>query len=259
MLFCDLGGGSLDGGDPASPRCLGPPRSTPAGCGAAHGPRHSAYSLLLSSVIPLLGFSLSSFLGYGFARLFRLEAEILVCCYFALQGPTPVSIFAGSVSLSLSLFSCYSVVFLVADVAFLFFFSPGAGETQTREWFVFPLVSLRPGHAHRLRPVRLHLQLPLGHRPRLFLFFSLSFRLWWSVQAVVGLILSLSLSLSLSWRCSCAACMLRLLRERGGGLPDGAPNYYYDGLCRFGHEHGAVSRTVRPEQPMLPPLPPAAL
>ena len=80
--------------------------------------------------------------------------------------------------------------FLVAVVAFLFF-SPGAGETQTREWFVFPLVSLRPGHAHRLRPVLLHLQLPLGHRPRLF-FFS-SFRRWWSVLAVVGLSLSLSL------------------------------------------------------------------
>ena len=44
---CCLGGGSLGGGDPVSPRCLGPPRSTPKGCGAAHGPRHPAYLLLL--------------------------------------------------------------------------------------------------------------------------------------------------------------------------------------------------------------------
>ena len=47
--FCCLGGGSLDGGDPVSPRCLGPSRSTPEGCGAAHGPRHPAYLLLLGS------------------------------------------------------------------------------------------------------------------------------------------------------------------------------------------------------------------
>ena len=46
-----LGGGSLDGGDLASPRCLGPPGSTPEGCGAAHGPRHPAYPLLLRPVI----------------------------------------------------------------------------------------------------------------------------------------------------------------------------------------------------------------
>ena len=47
VSFCCLGGGSLDGGDLVSPRCLGPSRLTPEGCGAAHGPRHPAYLLLL--------------------------------------------------------------------------------------------------------------------------------------------------------------------------------------------------------------------
>ena len=134
MLFCYLGGGSLDGGDLASPRCLGPPRSTPAGRGAAHGPRHPAYSLLLSSVIPLLGFSLSSFLGHGFARLFRLEAEILVCCYLALQDPTPVSIFAGS----LSLFSCYSVVFWSPTSRFSSFSLQVLGKHKPVSGLCFP-------------------------------------------------------------------------------------------------------------------------
>ena len=46
VCFCCLGGGSLDGGDLVSPRCLGPSRLTPEGCGAAHGPRHPAYLLL---------------------------------------------------------------------------------------------------------------------------------------------------------------------------------------------------------------------
>ena len=51
VKVCYLGGGSLDGGDLASPRCLGPPGSTPEGRGAAHGPRHPAYPLLLRPVI----------------------------------------------------------------------------------------------------------------------------------------------------------------------------------------------------------------
>ena len=56
VKVCYLGGGSLDGGDPGSPRCLGPSRSTPEGCGAAHGPRHPAYPLLPRSLILLWGF-----------------------------------------------------------------------------------------------------------------------------------------------------------------------------------------------------------
>ena len=71
VRVCYLGGGSLDGGDIASPRCLGPPRSTPEGRGAAHGPRHPAYPLLLRVVIPLLGFPLSFFLVFGFGVRFR--------------------------------------------------------------------------------------------------------------------------------------------------------------------------------------------
>ena len=47
--LCCLGGGSLDGGDLVSPRRLGPSRSTPGGCGAAHGPRHPANLLLLGT------------------------------------------------------------------------------------------------------------------------------------------------------------------------------------------------------------------
>ena len=47
VSFCCLEGGSLDGGDLVSPRFLGPSRSTSEGCGAAHGPRHPAYLLLL--------------------------------------------------------------------------------------------------------------------------------------------------------------------------------------------------------------------
>ena len=58
---CYLEGGSLDGGDLVSPRCLGPSRSTSEGSGAAHGPRHPAYPLLPRSVILLWVFGSHSF------------------------------------------------------------------------------------------------------------------------------------------------------------------------------------------------------
>ena len=44
--FSYLEGGSLDGGDLVSPRCLGPSRLTSGGCGPARGPRHPANLLL---------------------------------------------------------------------------------------------------------------------------------------------------------------------------------------------------------------------
>ena len=44
---------------------------------------------------------------------------------------------------------------------------------QTMQWFAFPLVFLRPGHALSLRPVLLQRHLPQGHRPAcVFKFFS---------------------------------------------------------------------------------------
>ena len=58
---CYLEGGSLDGGDLVSPRCLGPSRSTSEGRGAAHGPRHPAYPLF-----PSLSFPRSLILFWGF-------------------------------------------------------------------------------------------------------------------------------------------------------------------------------------------------
>ena len=51
VTVCYLGGGSLGRGDLVSPRRLGPSRSTPEGCGAAHGPRHPAYLLLLGGSV----------------------------------------------------------------------------------------------------------------------------------------------------------------------------------------------------------------
>ena len=54
-----------------------------------------------------------------------------------------------------------------------------------------------------------------------------------SVLVLVGLSLFLSRSLSLSFR-SCLHCMNAvLLRDKGGGLPDGAPNHDYDGVGFF--------------------------
>ena len=105
---CYLGGGSLDGGDLASPRCLGPSRSTPEGCGAAHGPRHPAYPLLLRPVISSWGFRFLSSWSLGLAWVFRSEAEILCLFLFALQDPTPVRLILGFLSF-LWLFGCFFV------------------------------------------------------------------------------------------------------------------------------------------------------
>ena len=43
---------------------------------------------------------------------------------------------------------------------------------QTMQWFAFPLVFFRPGHALSLRPVLLQRHLPQGHRPACVFKFS---------------------------------------------------------------------------------------
>ena len=196
---------------------------------------------------------------------FRSEAEIFCSLLFALQDPTRVRIVAGSLSLSL-FFSCCLVVFCSPLSRFSLSPLSGAGETQTALRFVVPLVSLRPEHAHRPRPVLLRLQLHLGQRPHLLFSFFLtsSCRWWWvrSVLAEVGLSLSLSLSL---WSLFLLAVLLALharlrCKEKEGVAYQTAPPVMTMIVLVFlGREHGAVSRTVRPELPMLPPLPPAAL
>ena len=190
VSFCCLGGGSLDGGDLVSPRCLGPSRPTPEGRGAAHGPRHPAYPLLLRHLILPWGFRLLSSRFLGSAWVFRSEAEILCLLLFALQDPTPVSFVAG-VSLSLSLSSlCCLVVLLLAVVAFLFLSSSGAGETQTALRFVVPLVLTWPRSSSSTRTST---TAPTPRRAPAPAVFFLSFSVF-----VVGVALSLSLSLSLS-------------------------------------------------------------
>ena len=242
MLLCYLGGGSLDGGDLGSPRCLGPPTLTPEGCGAAHGPRHPAYPLLLRSLIPLWGFGSHSSWAEGSICVFAPKQRCFVRFCFALQDPTPVR-------------CCW--LFLFAVVASLFFFSPGVGKHKPRCSLWFPLCF--PGRVPHLQPVHLRLPLHQGIPPApVFFFFCRRLAVcggFRSVLAVAGLSLSLSLSLR-----SCLRCMYACVNKRqGGGLPDGAPNYDDDGIDFSGKEHGTVSRTVRQELPMLPPLPPAAL
>ena len=158
----------------------------------------------------------------GSVLLFCSEAKILCQLLSALQGPTPVRLILGSSS-PLLLSGC----FLFAVVASLFFsLLQALGKHKPHRGLWFPLCFL--GRAPRLRPV--HLRLPLHQgitpAPAVFFFFpSSSSRRWWWGSVCLGgggpLSLSLSLSLFLC-RPACAACMLLLQRERGGGLQDGA-------------------------------------
>ena len=64
-----------------SPRCLGPSRSTPEGCGAAHGPRHPAYLLLLGSKCPGLFFGLGLYRDVWVrSRLSARKQKVSVGC-----------------------------------------------------------------------------------------------------------------------------------------------------------------------------------
>ena len=83
LSLCNLEGGSLDGGDLVSPRCIGPSRLTSGGCGAAHGPRHPAYLLFLGSKGSGL-FRFMSFLGSGFARSCQLGSKNYLLALVAL-------------------------------------------------------------------------------------------------------------------------------------------------------------------------------
>ena len=151
-------------------------------------------SLLLRSLIPFWGFgSHSSWVVGSVVFLLARKHRFFVRFHFAFQRPDPCENCCW-VSLSLSLsFSRCLVVLLFAVVAFLFFISLCAGETQTVSRLVVPVVSLRPGHTHRLRPVLLRPHLHQGMPPARVFFF-------WSVLVVVGLSLSLSLSVVLLQR-----------------------------------------------------------
>ena len=86
-----------------SPRCLGPSRSTLEGCGAAHGPCHPAYVLLLGLAGSGL-FRLMSFLGSGCARCCLLGSKNSLLALFAQMMAVVLSLSAKSANgLGLSL------------------------------------------------------------------------------------------------------------------------------------------------------------
>ena len=193
VKVCYLGGGSLDGGDLASPRCLGPPGSTPEGRGAAHGPRHPAYPLLLRPVISFWGFRFHSSWFLGSVWVFALKQRFLYAFVLPFKTRRVLALWLVSLSLSLSFsFSCCLLFLLQCVVAFLFLSSSGAGETQTALRFVVPLVFL-PGHALCHRPVPPAPHFLLGHRPAPV--FSILFLVVWFCCRRLSLSLSLFLSL----------------------------------------------------------------
>ena len=185
FCFCYLGGGSL---------------------GAAHGPRHPAYPLLLRPVISSWGFRFLSSWFLGSAWVFRSEAEILCALLSALQDPTPVRIISGSLSFPW-LFGCF---FCSPSSRLSFLSSPGAGEPQTALRFVVPLVfSSWPRSTSSTRTSATAPTPRRGSRTcGLCVFFWFVF--------VVGVSLSLSLSLSL-WCRSPLLC--KHLRENTWGWP----------------------------------------
>ena len=151
-------------------------------------PRLSFASKINDSALGFLAFIL---LGL-WVRLFFFcsEAEIFCPLLFCPWRPDPCEN-CCCINLFLLLFG----LFFGRRRRVIFHSSPGAGMTQTALRFVVSLVSLRPGHGHRPRPVLLRLQLHLGQRPRLFFLFVVV-PLWWvSVCFGCGGPLSLSLSL----------------------------------------------------------------
>ena len=235
-----------------SPRCLGPSRPTPEGRGAAHGPRHPAYPLLLRHLILLWGFRLLFSRFLGSVWVFRSEAEILCLLLFALQDPTPVSFVVG-VSLSLSL-SCCLVVLLLAVVAFLFLSSSGAGETQTALRFVVPLVLTWPRSSSSTRTSTTAPTPRRAPAPAVFFFVLFCFRC-----RRRSLSLSLSLfSLSLYLFSVGRPCLQAYMREQTGVAYKTAPPIIIT-IVFFsfflGKEHWTAPRTDRPELSVLPPLP----
>ena len=116
---------------------------------------------------------------------------------------------------------------------FFFFSSSGAGETQTAQRFVVPLVLSRPRSSSSTRSPSSTDTSRHTARTCCFVFFFRRLAVGggvWSVLAVVGLSRSLSLSFS-AVRLAMHVCLLP--RERGGGLPDGAPSYDHNCLGFF--------------------------
>ena len=129
---------------------------------------------------------------------------------------------------SLSLLSgCF--LFAVVASLFFFFFSSGAGETQTAQRFVVPLVLSRPRSSSSTRSPSSTDTSRHTARTCFFFLFSSSRRWWWGLVCLGG---GGPLSLSLSAvRLALHVCLLT--RERGGGLPDGAPSYDHNCLFYF--------------------------
>ena len=135
----------------------------------------------------------------------------------------------------------------------------------------FPLCSLPPAHALRPRPVLRVPHLHLGEAPAPVFFCYVAVarcpcRVFFLLVSlvVVGLVLSwlfwASLPLSLSlWFYAGAlwVCMHVSERERDGVAYKTAPPFIIIIIVFWGCEHGAVSRTLRPEPLVLPPPPPA--
>ena len=158
------------------------------------------------------------------------------------------------VSLSLSFF-CWSVVLLLAVVAFLFLFSSGAGETQAVSVCGSPCVD--PAALFFLDPYSRHRTYIKAYLPHLLFLFLVWFR---CRRFALSLSLSFSLSLSLSlslWFRSPRLCM-QMLKNTLGWPTRRRPHYYHDCFDFFlGREHRTVARTDCPELSVLPPFPPA--
>ena len=176
-------------------------------------PRLSFVSQIFDSA---LGFWLSFFLVCGVRYVFSLGSRDFLSASCLPFKTRPLwDLFLGP-SHFLLLFGC----FLVAVVAFLFFSSSSAGETQTALRFVAPLVSLRPERWPRPSPSTRtpssSTYTSRSYRPPLFFLFFRWYFLHRSVlPVVVGLLVCLwslvsvgvSLSLSLSPCWSCLRCM----------------------------------------------------
>ena len=111
------------------------------------------------------------------------------------------------------------------------------------------------GHNLLLRPVLRGRHLHQGLHPHLPFFLSTSL-----VSLVVvgcGLLCLIWASLSLSRWFGCIGCLHARISQREGVAYKTAPPFIIIIIVFWGCEHGAVSRTFRPEPLVLPPPPPA--
>ena len=144
---------------------------------------------------------------------FLLGSEDFLCAFVCPSRPDPCSHLFW---IPLSSFVVW-MFFLFAVVASLFFsLLSGAGEPQTARRFVVPLV-FSPSWTRPPPTTRSPSSTTTSRSTSRTCFFGF----------FVGVSLSLSLSLSGVGRPGCAC---RHNRTDGGGLQDGAPNYYHDGF-----------------------------